>query len=132
MRISSEEWDEIDRETGADKVFAAIEELLRAAGTHPSRDGKAKMVLPDREKLLDDIIAALETPSSQAEKKFYASSTSGGVELRDANGFCYNADRLKLIYKALQNAMNFSGDYNLNDEGVSISSVVQGVLKKLN
>ena len=130
MRMTPEDWEEIDKELGLDKFWDTLEELLRAAGTHPSRDGEAKIVDQNKMEVLKKIGEVFRCEGSDVDFHISGIGSHGYVSI-NGQSFHYDGAKLLLIKDALDEAMNFEVSPR-NDGKVSIGIGVRNVTKKLN
>ena len=130
MRMTPEDWEEIDRETGLDKFWDNLEELLREVGKHPSRDGQARMLIPDKVQLLDSIYEVIKGEDSTKSIDFSQISSFGYVSARGTK-FLYDKPRLRKLSEIFEVADNF--DITPHTDGtIEVSFGVKGATQKLN
>ena len=101
MRMTLEDWEELNRETGMDRVFAALEELLRAASRSTSRDGETRMVVPQKVNDLRALGRALSNPGSKEDVGFLEICPAGAARSRRPGGFHYDREGVRRLARVL-------------------------------
>lgn len=101
MRMTLEDWEELNRATGMDRVFAALEELLRAASRSTSRDGETRMVVPQKVNDLRALGRALSNPGSREDVRFLELGPAGAARSRRPGGFHYDRAGVRQLARVL-------------------------------